>query len=527
MTERYDVVIAGGGHNALACGCILADAGLSVLIAERNPWIGGGSITREVTLPDYKHDMYGSSHVWIHANEAFNRLKPELERYGLKYIWADDHITGHPNHVGDGIIVYKDIDKTCRSIAQYSEKDAHRYREIYDGFAEIREGFVTAMFSPPAPPGDRELVMRDNPAGIKMLREYRLSPKAYVRENFENPHVQAFVLGWAMAPQLWPHQENGGQTFNIMIPAIHHYGESIPQGGTKMLPIAMQRFIEERRGKVLTEATIERFMVQDGACTGIRLTDGREFLGERATVTSLDPHQSFLRLVEPGILSEDFLQMARNFSFGKVSIVRIHCALNEPPQFKNGIEMSLTPFQRIFGDLDDIEQQYAEIALGCAPTNPFLWSACWTLKDPSRAPAGKHTLIVDTFVPNKLKDGRKWEDIAEDYAHSVLLEKLREYTTNMGDENILAYYVDHAASLANDNWSLVAGTTTGGERTMAQTGYFRPFPGYSQYRSPIKNLYMTGPSCHPGGGISAMGTITADVMLGDFGMKEAVDEFDY
>ena len=130
-------------------------------------------------------------------------------------------------------------------------------------------------------------------------------------------------------------------------------------------------------------------------------------------------------------------------------------------------------------------------------------------------------------MPNVLKDGRRWEDIAEDYAHSVLLEKLREYTTNMGDDNILGYYIDHAVSLANDNWSLVAGTTTGGERTMAQSGYFRPFPGYSQYRSPIRNLYMTGPSCHPGAGITAMGTITADVMLQDFGLKQAQDEFDF
>ena len=386
MKESYDVVIAGGGHNALACGCLLAEAGLAVLIVERNPWLGGCVITREVTLPGFKHDMYGSSHVWIHANEAFNRIRPELERYGLKYLWADDHITGHPNHHGPGIIVYKDIDKTCASIAQYSERDARRYREIYDGFVDIREGFISAMFSPPGPPGDREMVMRESETGLKMLREYALSPKAYVRENFENPHVQAFVLGWAMAPQLWPHQENGGQTFNIMIPAIHHYGESIPQGGSAMLPLAMQRFIEARGGKVLTEATVEKFLVKDGACTGLRLTDGREFTAHRAAVTSLDPHQTFLRLVEPGVLDDEFLQMVRNFSFGKVSIVRIHAALNEPPQFKNGPDMSKTPFQRIFGDLDDIEQQYAEIGLGQVPSNPFLWSACWTLKDKTRAP---------------------------------------------------------------------------------------------------------------------------------------------
>ena len=116
----YDIVIAGGGHNALVCGSVLARAGLSVLVAERNPWVGGGVITREVTLPGFKHDLYGSSHVWIHANETFNELKPELEQYGLKYIWAEDHITGHPNKEGPGIVVYKSIEKTVESISQYS-----------------------------------------------------------------------------------------------------------------------------------------------------------------------------------------------------------------------------------------------------------------------------------------------------------------------------------------------------------------------------------------------------------------------
>ncbi|SVD16724.1 uncharacterized protein METZ01_LOCUS369578, partial [marine metagenome] len=110
----------------------MARAGLSVVVAERNPWVGGGVITREVTLPGFKHDLYGSSHVWIHANEAFNEMKPELEQHGLKYIWAEDQITGHPNHDGPGIVVYKSIEKTVESISNYSIKDAQRYREIYD-----------------------------------------------------------------------------------------------------------------------------------------------------------------------------------------------------------------------------------------------------------------------------------------------------------------------------------------------------------------------------------------------------------
>ena len=103
MTE-YDIIIAGGGHNGLVCGALLAKAGMTILVVERNEWLGGGVCTREVTLPGFKHDMYGSSHVWIHANAEFVKLLPDLEKYGLKYVYAKDHITGHPYHEGPGIM---------------------------------------------------------------------------------------------------------------------------------------------------------------------------------------------------------------------------------------------------------------------------------------------------------------------------------------------------------------------------------------------------------------------------------------
>jgi phytoene dehydrogenase-like protein len=183
--------------------------------------------------------------------------------------------------------------------------------------------------------------------------------------------------------------------------------------------------------------------------------------------------------------------------------------------------MNQTPFQRIFGSVEDIKRQYAEMSMGIAPTNPFLWVACWTLVDPSRAPDGKHTLIVDTFVPIELANGEHWDDVGQDYMVNVELEKLREYTTNMTDDNILAAYVDTGPRMERDNPCLVNGTTTGGAMRMSQSGFLRPFPGYSQYRGPFEKLYMTGPYTHPGGAISAAGTITANVILEDLGIRES------
>lgn len=516
----YDVIIAGGGHNGLACGAVLAKEGLKVLVAERSKWLGGGVVTREVTLPGFKNDMYGSSHVWIHANAEFVSLLPELEELGLRYIWAKDHITGHPDKNGPGIIVYNDVNKTVRDIAYYSEKDARRYKEIYDGFVDIKDGFVTNFFSPPYPPSHLTAVMENSTEGLEMLRNYNLSPLDFTLENFENDFVRSFILGWATAPGVNPIQEGKGDMFYIMIPAIHVYGESIPEGGTMQLPNALAKMIERYGGTVLTESPVKRFIVEGGEAKGIELENGQKFTAKKAVVTNIDPKHTYLDMVDDGILDDKFIQKVKNFKTADFTICRVHYALNEPPKYKNNEDMNKTPFQRIFGSITDIKRQYAELSMGIAPTNPFLWVACWTLVDPTRAPDGKHTLIMDTFVPVKLASGENWEEIGEDYIKNVELEKLREYTTNMTDDNILAAYVDTGPSIERDNPCFVDGGTTGGAMRMSQSGYFRPFPGYSQYRGPFKKFYMTGPYTHPGGAISAAGTITANVILEDLGIRE-------
>lgn len=524
MSEStFDIVIAGAGVNGLACGAVLAQEGLKVAVVERNPWVGGGAVTREVTLPGFKHDMFGSSHVWVHINRDFKEsLEPELARHGLKYLYQTDHITGHPDkNGGPGIVIYKSIDKTCESISHYSQKDAERYRAIYDDFHLIRDGVVKNFFSPPQPPSTMARAMETSHEGLARLQEFSLSARAWVDYNFENDFIKAVMLNWALAPQILPDQEGAGQSFYVMIPSIHDFGQAIPEGGSQMLPESMRAFIESRGGLVRTGVTVEEILVEDGTARGLRLDNGDVLKASRAMVSALDPKQTFEQLVDTRHLQDEFLSKVRRYSFGRVTICRLHLALEEPPAYTNGEDMSRCAFHRIVDSSQQMIKFYGEIAMGVPPTDPFLWSACWTLVDPSRAPAGKHTLIFDTFVPNWLADGRRWEDIGEDYARTVLLPKLQQYAPNINDRTILGMYVETRESLEAANRSFVDGTTNGGERIAAQLGYFRPFPGYAHYRSPIKNLYMTGPHCHPGGGISAMGTITARVMLDDLGLRAA------
>ena len=285
---EFDVVIAGGGVNGLACAATLARKGLNVCVVERNPWVGGGAVTREVTLPGFKHDLYGSSHVWIQCNPDFQEIRPELEKMGLKYIEPTDHITGHPDkNGGPGIVIYKSIDKTCASIAAYSQRDADRYRAVYADFEQVREGFIKAFFSPPAAPSALASALETSEAGLRRLREFSMSARAWVEANFENDFVKAVMLNWALAPQILPDQEGAGQSFYIMIPAIHYYGQAIPEGGSAELPNAMARYIESKGGTVLREAPIERVLIEGQRAVGVRLEDGREIRVDRAVAVRI------------------------------------------------------------------------------------------------------------------------------------------------------------------------------------------------------------------------------------------------
>ena len=517
----YDIVLVGGGHNSLACAAVLSKHGLKVLVAERNAWLGGGAVTQEITLPGFKSDLFGSNHVWIHANPQISELLPELEQYGLRYLWAEDEIMGHPMQDGPGIVVFKDVDKTCDSIAEYSRKDAMRYREIHDGFVEIKDGFVKNMFSPPAPPSYMPASMEKSPDGLKMLRNYNLSARAFVMENFEDPNVQAFLISWALGPNIKPDQQGAGSIFYIMIPAIHVYGQAIPEGGSIELPRALARYVQAHGGTVLTSSPVSRIIIHDGEAKAIRLEDGTEIYARKAVVTTLEPKQTFLNLIDRAHLEDDFVKMVENFTFGDVASFRVHFALHEAPEFTGDELLNKAPFQRTIVPLEEIDKHFAQISIGAAPESPPIHCHCWTLRDPTRAPEGKHTFMIDTFVPSRLRN-EDWSDYKLEYSKE-LIKTLRRFSTNMSDDNFLAQHPHSPVDMEALNTCFVGGVPSGGERTLAQLGYFRPFPGYSQYRSPIRNLYMAGPSCHPGGGISGMGVITANVMLKDFGLIDDDD----
>jgi len=145
--------------------------------------------------------------------------------------------------------------------------------------------------------------------------------------------------------------------------------------------------------------------------------------------------------------------------------------------------------------------------------------ACPTLADPTRAPAGKHTLYLYHYAPYNLKDGgpAMWDEIKQKVADAVL-ETAREYTTNMGSENILGRWIASPLDLERTNPAWVAGDLVHVGVALSQYLSNRPMPGWGQYRTPIKNLYMCGASTHPGGSAAGGGRAAVQLLMEEMGI---------
>ena len=149
---------------------------------------------------------------------------------------------------------------------------------------------------------------------------------------------------------------------------------------------------------------VSEIIIRDGEAKAIRLEDNTEINARKAVVTTLEPKQTFLRLVDKAHLEKDFVNMVENFTFGDVASFRVHFALHEAPEFIGDELLSKAPFQRTIVSLQEIDRHFAKISIGAAPVSPPVHCHCWTLRDPTRAPEGKHTFMIDTFVPSKLRD---------------------------------------------------------------------------------------------------------------------------
>jgi phytoene dehydrogenase-like protein len=174
MAEKFDVVVAGGGHNSLVSAAYLAKAGLRVLVLEAREVIGGNTVTEELTIPGFWHDSCSSAHTLIQSSPTIRNNELGLDKYGLRYLHPDPVVT-MPFDDGTNLTMWRDMERTVAEIARFSDKDAKAYRQMIAEYDAIKKVFGQSRYTPIGyGPSQDELLMAQ-PNGALWLRRTKQS----------------------------------------------------------------------------------------------------------------------------------------------------------------------------------------------------------------------------------------------------------------------------------------------------------------------------------------------------------------
>jgi phytoene dehydrogenase-like protein len=517
-SDKFDVVVAGAGHNSLVATAYLAKAGYRCLVLEGRPVVGGAVKTLELTLRGFNHDVCSAAHSTIFNNPMFQNNEIDLKEYGLEYI-EPDPVIHMPFPDGTWLTQWRDLDRTCAEFAKFSKKDAAAYRRMLAEFEKVRPIFEAVAFTPIGfgkPLNER---LAEVPDGHLWQRRAAMSQWEIIRDNYEDDHCRAFLLAspFTHQPPQYP------MTGRLAYASIRTVPRRIPKGGSGALTQALAGYIEAHGGVVLVNKGVARLIVENGKCTGVECEDGSQYRAEKAVLSTIHIKQ-LVNMAPQELWGEDFLYGVDTWQ-PEISAVVAHYAITEPPRFQSD--------NGLFEPVETCVMPSSERALGFIydhllgrvnVENPPLEITCCSTVDSTRAPAGMHTLRVLGFHPYDLKQGHEhWDELKEKVAESNL-NYMRRFAPNLTEDKILARFVESPVDLERMNPHNWHGSYHAGSADPSQSGALRPMAGWAQHRMPIPGLYQTGATTHPGGSVTgAPGRNAATVMLKDFGISiEAV-----
>ena len=502
----FDFVVAGAGHNSLITAAYLAKAGFTVLVLEGRPTIGGGCKTAEVCMPGFKEDLCSSVHGFIQSNPVLRDNELNLFDYGLEYIDPDPIMhTSFPDKAS--ITIWHDINRTYAEYAKHSRKDADTFKRLVAEYKAYNAARKSGS---------------DIPNSGVWRRRLAMSGYDLVKKTFENDYIRSFHLAQGRFSSIpGGHPNTGSQVFT----AIRHQvnGRPMPKGGSGMLPVTLARVIEANGGVILTNMPVAQLIIENGKCRGVECTDGTRYRARKSVVSTI--HIKHLVNMAPKKLWGDgFIENVRLLQ-PEHAMFAFHYATSEPPRYELADGSTIAPAEsallsypeRIL--LSDYEHATGEFNLDDLP----LQVVCPSIADPTRAPAGYHTLKIEGNLPYALKEGpQHWDNIKEKVAAEVF-NNLRKLCPNLTEDKILGRFIQSPIDIERMNPAMWRGSVHAAAYGAAQSGDMRPVPGWAEYRMPIPGLYQTGSCTAPGGSVRGQpGRNAAIVILKDHG--SSIDE---
>ena len=527
MPTTHDALIIGAGHNGLVTAAYLARAGLKVLVLERREVVGGCCVTEEV-WPGYKV----STGAYVNS-----LLRPEiirdlqLKKHGFEMIpRSPSSFTPFPD--GRSLMMGPDKQMTLREIAKFSPRDAENFPKYEAMLTRVADFLEPLLVKTPPDPfanrlGDLWQLAKTGLGFRGLGREVATeaveiltgAARPILDRWFESEELKIAlatdaIIG-AMASPSMP-----GTAYVL----FHHVmGEcdgvrgvwGYVRGGMGTISTSIAAAARSYGAEIRTSAPVGRILVKDGQAVGVALADGTEFRAARV-VSGADANVTFVKLMDPKDLPPDFLAAVKRIDYSSAT-VKINVALSEPPQFKclpgTGVGPQHHGTMHICPGMDYIERAYDDAKYGKPATNPMLECTMATALDGTLAPPGKHILSMFVqYAPYELK-GTTW-DVERDRFADRCFDILNEYAPNFR-----ASVIDRMVIAPPDmerRWGITGGNIMQGSMSLSSMYSFRPIPGYANYRTPIRGLYLCGAATHPGGGVmGACGLNAAREMLRD------------
>jgi phytoene dehydrogenase-like protein len=486
MTERYDAVVVGAGPNGLTAGVTLARAGRSVLVVEAAATLGGAARTAELTLPGFRHDVFSAVHPAAIASPVFRDL--ELERHGLRWIHPE-LCMAHPLPDGRAVVLASEIPTTMASLDALATGDGARWGELVGPYMRHFEAVRATMLSGFPPLAGARLLAALKVRGLlDFTRLLLTSAEALAGELFTGDG-DAWLYGSALhgdAPLDGAGSAIAGLWLNLM---GHADGWPSPEGGAGAITGALANCLHAQGGVTRCDARAERLHVRGGRVSGVTLADGST-IQTRTVVATTTPH-GLLRMAGAA-LGDAYTRRAVHFRYGPQT-VKLDWALDAPvPWAAEDARRAGTI--HVGGTATQLRTAVLDIARGRLPEQPFLLSGSQSVADPTRAPAGKHTMWAYTHVP----PGVDWSAERERFA-DVIEAQVERFAPGFRD-TVLARHVMAPPDLQARNENLVGGDVGGGSYGLDQL-IFRPVPSLNPYATPVRGLFVGGAAAFPGGAV--------------------------
>ncbi len=536
-STSYDTLIIGAGHNGLVCAAYLAKAGRKVLVLERRGIVGGACVTEELA-PGYRVSS---------ASYVVSLLLPEIERdlrlaeFGYRVLPRSPS-SFTPFADGRSLLMGPDGELNRREIAKFSARDAEAFPKYEALLTRIAEHLEPALMDTPPdllplPPEWRKRGFLDR---LRNLRRGGALYRAMKKLGADLPEAIEILTGaatslldrWFESPELKGTLATDAIIGSFAPPSaagsgyvlLHHVMGmaggargvwGYVEGGMGALTQAMARSAQSLGVEIRCGADVAEILVEGGRACGVRLAGG-ETVRARQVVSNATAHITFEKLVRPEALPADFRRAVQRIDYSSAA-VKINLAVSELPRFACMPDRGGTVGPEHRGTIhvnsmpEDLERAYEDARRGVPSARPVIEMVIPSSVDTTLAPPGHH--IVNLFVqyaPYAPADGG-W-DVQRDVFADRCIAQITEHAPNF------AASVLHREVLAPPDlerrFNLTGGNIFQGAMPLHQLFSFRPVPGWSDYATPVRGLFLCGAAAHPGGGVmGACGRNAAQAIL--------------